>query len=47
MSALRFLYRVTLNKRWTFNDLIPLPKKPRSLPVVLSREEVARFLDAV
>ena len=47
VSALRFLYRITLNKRWSFNDLIPLPKKSRSLPVVPSREEVARFLDAV
>ena len=47
MSALRFLYRVTLKKRWVFDDLIPLPKKPRSLPVVLSREEVTQFLDAV
>ena len=45
--ALRFLYRVTLKKRWVFDDLIPLPKKPRSLPVVLSREEVTQFLDAV
>ena len=47
VSALRFLYRVTLKKRWVFDDLIPLPKKPRSLPVVLSREEVTQFLDAV
>ena len=47
VSALRFLYRTTLNKRWSFNDLIPLPKRSRSLPVVPSREEVARFLDAV
>ena len=47
VAALRFLYRVTLKKRWTLNDLIPLPKKPRSLPVVLSREEVLQFLDAV
>ena len=30
VSALRFLYRVTLKKRWVFDDLIPLPKKPRS-----------------
>ena len=47
MSALRFLYRVTLQKRWSFDDLIPAPKKPQSLPVVLSPQEVVRFLDAV
>ena len=47
VSALRFLYRVTLQKRWSFDDLIPAPKKPQSLPVVLSPQEVVRFLDAV
>ena len=45
VSALRFLYRVTLQKRWVFDDMIPAPKKPRSLPVVLSPEEVVQFLD--
>ena len=47
VSALRFLYRVTLQRRWSFDDLIPAPKKPQSLPVVLSQREVVRFLDAV
>ena len=47
VSALRFLYRVTLRKRWVFDDVVPVPKKPRSLPVVLSRDEVTQFLDAV
>ena len=47
VSALRFLYRVTLQKRWVFDDVIPVPKKPRSLPVVLSRDEVMQFLEAV
>ena len=47
VSALRFLYRVTLRKRWAFDDGIPVPKKPRSLPVVLSPEEVVQFLDGV
>ena len=47
VSALRFLYRVTLHKRWVFDDVIPVPKKPRSLPVVLSRDEVMQFLEAV
>ena len=27
VSALRFLYRVTLQKRWVFDDMIPAPKK--------------------
>src|SRR5207248_8576031 len=28
ISALRFLYRVTLKKDWSFADLIPSPKMP-------------------
>ena len=47
VSALRFFYRVTLQKRWTIDDAIPAPKMPRCLPVVLSPEEVAQFLDGV
>ena len=47
VSALRFLYRVTLQKRWSFDDVIPAPKKPQALPVVLSPQEVVQFLDAV
>ena len=47
VSALRFLYRVTLRKRWVLDDVIPVPKKSRSLPVVLSPEEVVQFLDGV
>ena len=43
VSALRFLYRVTLQKRWVFDDMIPAPKKPRSLPVVLSRKKWSSF----
>jgi integrase/recombinase XerD len=45
-SALRFLYAVTLKKPWEVADL-PRPKKSQTLPVVLSREEVAQFLEAV
>ena len=33
VSALRFLYRVTLKKDWTLDDVIPRAKRPRSLPV--------------
>ena len=47
VSALRFLYRVTLGKRWSFDEVLPAPKKPQSLPVVLSPQEVVQFLDAV
>ena len=42
-AALRFLYRVTLQKPWSIQQ-IPLPKVPEKLPVILSREEVARLL---
>lgn len=45
-AALRFLYRVTLRREWTFDDL-PVPKKPAKLPVILSPEEVMRFLDSI
>jgi site-specific recombinase XerD len=47
VAALRFVYRVTLQKRWSFDDVIPAPKKPQSLPVVLSPQEVVQFLGAV
>ena len=47
VSAIRFLYRVTLKKDWTLDDVIPRAKRPRSLPVVPSQEEVAQFLNAV
>jgi site-specific recombinase XerD len=45
-SALRFLYKVTLKRKWTPDD-IPMPKKPFKLPVVLSPEEVSHFLACV
>ncbi len=45
-SALRFLYKVTLKRDWVDAE-IPLPKAPFKLPVILSREEVAHFLDSV
>jgi integrase len=38
---------VTLKKDWRFDDIIPAPKKPQTLPVVLSPEEVLRFLDCI
>ena len=47
VSALRFLYKVTLQRQWSMDEVIPAPKKPQTLPVVLSPEEVLRFLDSV
>src|SRR2546427_4516052 len=39
-AALRFLYKVTLKRDWPLPEIIPAPKKPQTLPVVLSPEEV-------
>jgi integrase/recombinase XerD len=47
VAALRFLYKVSLKRDWDFADIIPAPKKPQTLPIVLSPEEVLRFLDCV
>src|SRR6266436_3648634 len=47
IAALRFLYKVTLKRDWSLAEVIPAPKKPQKLPVVLSPEEVLQFLDRV
>lgn len=47
VAALRFLYKNTLHKDWDFGDVLPMPKTPQTLPVVLSPEEVAEFLACV
>jgi integrase/recombinase XerD len=47
VAALRFLYKVTLKRDWDIQEVIPGCRKPRKLPVILSREEVSRFLGAV
>jgi site-specific recombinase XerD len=47
VAALRFLYKVSLKKNWSFADVIPAPKKPQKLPVILSPEEVLHFLSCV
>src|ERR1700733_9226995 len=44
-SALRFLYVCTLKQSW-FPENIPQPKRRRSLPDVLSAEEITRMLDS-
>ncbi len=45
VTGLRFFFEVTLGRRGA-TDHLPSVRKPRKLPVVLSPEEVARFLDA-
>jgi site-specific recombinase XerD len=46
VCALRFLYRTTLRAAFGV-DMIPYGKKPRALPAVLSRAEVAQLLALV
>jgi integrase/recombinase XerD len=47
VAALRFLYTVTLQKRWAMDVVIPTPKPRDILPVVLSPAEVIQFLDSI
>jgi integrase/recombinase XerD len=47
VAALRFLYTVTLQKPWTIAAVLPVPKKPQTLPAVLSPDEVFQFLAGV
>jgi len=46
VSALRFLYCVTLQRDWDIK-VIPYARRPRKLPVVLSRQEVTELFQAV
>jgi site-specific recombinase XerD len=46
VCALRFFYGVTLRQD-TIPERIPYARQPRKLPVVLSADEVVRFLEAV
>jgi integrase/recombinase XerD len=43
VCALRFFYETTLGRPWMVED-IPYPKKPKTLPVILSRDEVKALL---
>jgi site-specific recombinase XerD len=45
-AALRFLYKVTLRREWAIEQ-IPVPKRERRLPIVLSSQEVLSLLKAV
>lgn len=47
ISALRFLYNITLHRDWKLEEIIPAPKKPEILPIILSPEEVLEFLGCV
>jgi len=47
VAALRFLYRVTLGLDWDFGRIIPCPKAPKTLAVILSPEEVLHFLGCI
>lgn len=46
VSALRFLYRVTLKRPWII-EMIPFPKTQKKLPQVITREQVAQLLGSV
>ena len=45
VCGLRFLYEKTLHRTWTV-EYIPFPKKPKKLPVILSRDEVQTLMRA-
>ncbi len=47
VAALRFLYKITLKKQWSFEEVLPAPKMPDRLPSVLSRDEVRHLLGCV
>ena len=42
VSAIRFLYNVTLQRDWRLEQVVPTCRKPRALPVVMSPDEVQR-----
>jgi integrase/recombinase XerD len=47
VAALRFVYKITLKKTWNLEEVIPAPKLPQKLPVVLSPAEVLHFLSCI
>jgi integrase/recombinase XerD len=46
VSAVKFLYQVTLEMPWS-DAVFPRVRRPRTLPVVLSQEEVVQFFDHI
>jgi site-specific recombinase XerD len=46
VCALRFLYRVTLRRKWDL-ERIPFARKEKKLPVVLSPNEVVQFFQSI
>jgi integrase/recombinase XerD len=46
VCALRFLYRVTLDRRWDVERIRP-SRREKKLPIILSRDEVMQFFKAV
>jgi integrase/recombinase XerD len=47
VAAIRFLYTITLHKPWAPDEAIPAPKQSHKLPVILSPEEVVKFLSCL
>jgi integrase/recombinase XerD len=43
VCALRFLYETTLGRPWMV-EYLPYPRKPKTLPVILSRDEVKALI---
>ena len=43
VCALRFFYETTLHRSWMV-EYLPYPKKPKTLPIILSRDEVTALL---
>ena len=43
VSALRFLYKVTLRREWNLDDVIPTPRHPRSCPSSSARRRCSSF----
>ena len=43
VAALRFLYKVTLHKDWSLEDIIPAPRNPRNCPSFSARKRSGTF----
>ena len=47
VAALRFVYKITFKRDWNLEEVIPAPKLPQKLPVILSPAEVLHFLSCI